>query len=80
MDTSMMSTFTTTFASQLINVSYPAQLYPFTVGDYLGTSVAAGVANLLGLLETTYSTGSTGCCGHPQGALCPRHRHADAGC
>lgn len=57
MDTSMMSTFTTTFASQLINVSYPAQLYPFTSGDYLGSSVAAGVDNLLGLLNTTYTAG-----------------------
>ena len=57
MDTSLMSTFTTTFATQLINVSYPAQLYPFTSGDFLGASVAAGVNNLLGLLETTYTAG-----------------------
>lgn len=57
MDTSLMSSFTTTFASELINVSYPAELYPFTGGDYLGTSVAAGVNNLLGLLNATYSAG-----------------------
>ena len=37
-------------APSLINVAYPAQLYPLTTGDYLGTSVAAGVDNLLGLL------------------------------
>ncbi len=57
MDTSLMSTFTTTFAAQLINVRYPAQLYPFTSGDFLGASVAAGVNSLLGLLETTYTAG-----------------------
>ena len=57
MDTSLMSTFTTTFAAQLINVSYPAQLYPFTSGEFLGASVAAGVDNLLGLIETTYTAG-----------------------
>jgi hypothetical protein len=41
----------------LINVAYPAELYPFTSGDYLGTSVAAGVDALLGLLATTYTAG-----------------------
>lgn len=42
----------------LINVAYPAQLRPFTEGDYLGPSVAAGVDNLLNLVNTTYSTGA----------------------
>ena len=41
----------------LINVAYPAELYPFTNGEDLGTSVASGVDNLLGLIATTYSSG-----------------------
>jgi hypothetical protein len=57
MDDSLMSTFTTTFATNLINVSYPAQLYPFTDGDYLGDSVAAGVNNLLELLAANHTAG-----------------------
>lgn len=42
----------------LINVAYPAQLYPFTDGEFLGPSVAAGVNNLLGLVNTTYTAGA----------------------
>lgn len=42
----------------LINVAYPAELFPFTDGDFLGPSVAAGVTNLLGLVNTTYTVGA----------------------
>lgn len=44
-------------APSLINVAYPAQLFPFTDGDVLGASVAAGADNLLGLLRSTYTAG-----------------------
>ncbi len=42
---------------ELINVAYPAELAPFTDGEPLGLSVAAGVDNLLHLLSGTYSAG-----------------------
>jgi len=45
-------------APELINVAYPAQLAPFTDGDPLGVSVAAGVSNLLNLISATYSVGA----------------------
>ncbi len=44
-------------APRLINVAYPAELAPFTDGDPLGLSVAAGMNNLLNLLTATYSEG-----------------------
>ena len=69
-------------STQLINVSYPAQLAPFTGSDPLGSSISAGVDNLIALLANAYSLG-----GHivvwgiSQGALvidAAQHALADA--
>lgn len=46
-----------TASTSLVNVTYPAQLAPFTDGDALGASVSAGVDSLLTLLDTTYAAG-----------------------
>lgn len=58
MDLTAMSELTTTFATTLISVPYPAQLWPYTPGEYLGASVAAGVNSVIGLLGATYSVGA----------------------
>lgn len=58
MDPAAMAELTTTFATTLISVPYPAQLWPYTPGEYLGASVAAGVNSVIGLLGATYSVGS----------------------
>lgn len=59
MDPDAMGSLTTTFASTLISVPYPAQLWPYTPGEYLGASVTDGVTSLIGLLNATYSVGTT---------------------
>jgi hypothetical protein len=54
-----MSLFTTTFATTLINVPYPATIAPpFDGSDTLGASVNAGVNSLIGLINTTYVAGT----------------------
>lgn len=56
---SYMSLFTTTFATTLINVPYPATIAPpFDGSDTLGASVNAGVNSLIGLINTTYVAGT----------------------
>ena len=56
---SYMSLFTTTFATTLINVPYPATIAPpFDGSETLGDSVNAGVNSLLGLINTTYVAGT----------------------
>lgn len=57
LDSATMAAYTNTFAPNHVNVPYPAQLRPFTDGDSLGQSVAAGVNSLLDLLASTYSVG-----------------------
>lgn len=54
-----MSTFTTTFSSNLVNVGYPAALAPPFDGSYtLGDSVSAGVDSLVKLITATYVVGA----------------------
>ena len=55
----MMASFTNTFSPNLVNVSYPAALAPFSGDISLGTSVAAGAATLVQMIKTSVAaTGS----------------------
>ena len=66
----MMASFTNTFSPNLVNVSYPAALAPFSGDISLGTSVAAGAATLVQMIQTSVAaTGSIVVWGISQGAL-----------
>ena len=67
---STMASFTNTFSPVLVNVPYPAELAPFAGDISLGTSVAAGAATLVEMIETSLATtGSIVVWGISQGAL-----------
>ena len=54
-----MASFTNTFSPNLVNVPYPAQLAPFSGDISLGTSVAAGAATLVQMIQASVAaTGS----------------------
>lgn len=56
---SFMSSFTTTFSANLINVGYPATIAPPFDGSYtLGDSIAAGSDILMELITATYAVGT----------------------
>lgn len=65
-----MASFTNTFSPNLVNVPYPAQLAPFSGDISLGTSVAAGAATLVQMIQASVAaTGSIVVWGISQGAL-----------
>ena len=65
-----MASFTNTFSPNLVNVRYPAQLAPFSGDISLGTSVAAGAATLVQMIQASVAaTGSIVVWGISQGAL-----------
>ncbi len=65
-----MAMLTNTDSDDLINVTYPAQLWPATDGLQLGASVDIGTTNLLAAINATATTGTTvAVWGISQGAL-----------
>ena len=53
-----MAAFTNTFSDNLVNVPYPAQLWPAAGEMRLGASVADGAATLMAMIGSTLSTGT----------------------
>lgn len=70
MEQELMAQFTNTFSEVLVNVAYPAQLWPATEGLPLGQSMAVGAQNLIDMIATTAALGATTAVwGISQGAL-----------
>ena len=55
----VMAGFANTFSGTLINVGYPAQLWPFTTGVTLGESVATGAAALASVIAAGLNVAET---------------------
>lgn len=53
-----MAVFTNTFTNNLVNVPYPAQLWPAAGDMRLGASVTEGAANLMSMISSTLETGA----------------------
>jgi hypothetical protein len=65
-----MAMLTNTDSDDLVNVTYPAQLWPATEGLQLGPSVDIGTTNLLAAINATVTAGTTvAVWGISQGAL-----------